>query len=56
MSQGNQSNFTNETELKLAEKWKNATIANNFIFYMVSTDSTTAVLALPPHTLLRFLE
>ena len=35
MSQGNQSNFTNETELKLAEKWKNATIANNFIFYKV---------------------
>ncbi|MBP5602501.1 MAG: Rpn family recombination-promoting nuclease/putative transposase [Treponema sp.] len=35
MFQGNQSNFTNETELKLAEKWKNATIANNFIFYKV---------------------
>ena len=35
MAQTTQTGLTNETELKLAEKWKNATIANNFIFYKV---------------------
>ena len=35
MPQENQTSFKDETELKLAEKWKNATIANNFIFYKV---------------------
>ena len=35
MAQENQISLKDETELKLAEKWKNATIANNFIFYKV---------------------
>ncbi len=35
MAQENQTSLTDETDLKLEEKWKNATIANNFIFYKV---------------------
>ena len=35
MPQENQTSLKDETELFLAEKWKNATIANNFIFYKV---------------------
>ena len=35
MAQENQTTLTDETDLKLEEKWKNATIANNFIFYKI---------------------